>query len=1012
MTEKNDKTMEMKKPSNPKPTPKKKKPKGPHRGARIVASILIFITASAVLVTGVVGIYAANQISKTQNYTTEDFISMANSKIYAADGDEDGVEIHNAGIKKRENISYDELSTSLIDAFVATEDSRFFEHNGFDIPRFTKAAIENVLDSLKSGSLSFGQGGSTFTMQLIKNTVFMNDGSDGGEVIAVEGGSSGISRKVQEIYLAQHLESTGVLSKKLILELYLNRIDFGAGNNIVGVENSSQAYFGKSASDLNTVESAFMAGVINAPFAYSPYSSLKLANERTQNVLYLMHYHGYISDEEYELSKNVKIEDLLSDKSTGLSPDLPYQAYIDAVYKEVEDLTGLNPATTPMRIYTAMNVDVQESIDKVQNREVDYLNYDYGYDKPTKVQIGSAVVNNQTGEIIGTFGGYDRNAALLNDRATRIAVQPASTMKPVVSYAPAFEYLGWATDHIIEDVPIEANGLILKNYDDRYEGQIPLNRAIGDSRNIPAIKAFLDVQDTLGYDGYMKYFENLGLPYNEDNFGWPYAIGNDSFKLTPAQMAAATGALFNEGKYNKPHTVRRIEFEDGREPYYPDSTPTQALSPGAAYMATRGMKYVVDSNTNSYTQPLMRSYTTFGKTGTNEWDAESAAHIGVPAYSSKSRLMIAATDQFTIATWAGFDESDENSWFDNYQKDLNIPGELNSYLLDVLYDSYGPGYDLAVPGDVVQISHIKGPFPYQSPVADMDPELVSTGYILSKYAKLTEAKPQELLELASNPKLAHTQNGADVKLTVTMDPYPDETKVTASDNRDLTVTYPGGGTYTIPGGKIYDEAWIFGAVRYKSEVYVNGVLVEEKMDDKNIQAFDIKVDPTIKSEIKVVSYYTFDKSGKKSSPRESILSIEATKDNSVTAPSFVGRSLGEFMQWVNANKIPTPTVNYTVDNTVDYATIRSLTPDPSGKSYKPQELLGLKLTVDVSDYQISADGALTVGQFRQSFGTMVAPSNPAADDDKIITGFIFGGETVNSFRMSDRFGGSVTLKID
>ena len=240
---------------------KQKKVKSPYHKQRIVAKILIVIVSLGLIVTTAFSVYAFGVIKKAPELYVEDFIQPESTKIY----DSNNNEIYDTGLKIRENITYDDLPQSLIDAFVAVEDSRFFSHNGFDVPRFTKAAIENLLSSLRRGRISFGQGGSTFTMQLIKNTHFMYEDPTTGEVVMPEGGVKGIDRKIQEIYLSQKLEKKQLLSKELIFQLYLNMINFGTGNNILGVQNSAEAYFNKSVSELNLVESAFLAGVINAP---------------------------------------------------------------------------------------------------------------------------------------------------------------------------------------------------------------------------------------------------------------------------------------------------------------------------------------------------------------------------------------------------------------------------------------------------------------------------------------------------------------------------------------------------------------------------------------------------------------------------------------------------------------------------------------------------------------------------------------------------------------------------
>ena len=271
-----------------------------------------------------------------------DFTNSQSSIIY----DAEGYEIAELGTTIRENVSYEDLPNCLVDAFVAVEDSRFFQHNGFDVPRFTRAILSNLR------TLSFSQGGSTFTMQLVKNTYFSDDATG---KQASRSGVSGVTRKVQEIALAMELENSNEVNKKTIMELYLNKLNFGGNRNIRGIEKAAEYYFGKSVTELNLAESALLAGVINAPSAYNPFYNLEKATSRRNEVLYQMYNHGYITEEEYQLARCIKVEDLLVDDSARSSSNgvaIPYQAYIDQVVSEVYEITGKDPYTTGMRIYT------------------------------------------------------------------------------------------------------------------------------------------------------------------------------------------------------------------------------------------------------------------------------------------------------------------------------------------------------------------------------------------------------------------------------------------------------------------------------------------------------------------------------------------------------------------------------------------------------------------------------------------------------------------------------------
>lgn len=967
---------------------------------RLIAILLAFIVIVGIIGAGAVAAYALPIIKNAPSLTREDFVSPESTEILTADGQV----YYETGRKFRDAITYDDLSSTLIDAFVAAEDSRFFTHNGFDVPRFTKAAINNLVESLKRGRLYFGEGGSTFTMQLIKNTIFVSDGSDGGEIIQAEGGTNGISRKITEIYLSQKLEGNDTLTKKLILELYLNRIDFGVGNNTLGIEKSAQIYFGKSAADLNLVESAFMAGVINAPFANSPYYSIENANEATQRVLYNMHYHGYITDEEYNAAKNIRIENLLVDNNMINSEGLAYQSYVDAVIKEVEQRTGLNPTTTPMRIYTAIDLDVQAAIDEAQARKIASL--DYGKENP--LNAASTVINNQTGEIVALFGRYDYNGQRMLNLATSNPVNPGSTLKPVVSYAPSYEYLGWSSNHVITDEPISMNGINISNYDMRFLGQITTNTAVGDSRNIPAIKAFNEVREKLGDAQYIEYLRQLGLTTDGDNFGWGYAIGNDPFKVTTTQMAGATAMIFNEGTYITPHTVLKIEMKNGETAPELINEKIQVISPGAAYLTSRNMKYVVDSGINAYTNPLRRSYATFAKTGTVQWDNDAAADYGIPKGSQKDRLMIAANKNFTIATWVGFEKNTSTAYFSTAEAAFNLPGKLNNYILTQLEKKYGTPGDLQVPSDLVSIDHITAVFPYQSPLQDMNPSLVSKSLILKKHATLAQPQPQNLESLGAMNATANSQ-GSSLSVNVSMSTYPDESKLTVASDV-LEMTDANGKKYS--GKRLFDESWIYGSVRYKTDIKVNGVIVSETLSETHETTITLAY-PNGVSSIQVCSYYTFELAPSvKSNEICKNVEIEEKQEATITVPNFTNRSFVEILQFASNNNMPTPQISFSKDVNRGFGTVVDFSPNISGNKVTASQLASTQLNVIASDERVEA--GLKVRDFLNSYSNFITVSNQNinAQRQEEITGFTLNGNRVTSFWLGDYYGSSVTLHMD
>src|SRR5690554_1309951 len=288
MSEKKKKTF--KKPVFKKPNYKKPKRKLTPGFFVTILSIIV----SAIIVIGLAGsavaaLIVTDILEGTPTLNVDDFVNPDSTKIY----DSEGEIIADIGMHMRENITYEQMPQSLVDAFVSVEDSRFFIHNGFDLPRFAKALLTN----LQKGT--FAEGGSTFTMQLVKDTYFVNE-----DALAPRT----LDRKFQEIALALELENE--LSKKRILELYVNNVNYGAPNSL-GIQTAAQYYFGKDVEELNLSESAFLAGVINAFNLNNPYRFLDNGTKRRNVVLDLMLRHGYITTQEHQQAKDIKLEDLL-----------------------------------------------------------------------------------------------------------------------------------------------------------------------------------------------------------------------------------------------------------------------------------------------------------------------------------------------------------------------------------------------------------------------------------------------------------------------------------------------------------------------------------------------------------------------------------------------------------------------------------------------------------------------------------------------------------------------------
>ena len=704
--------------------PKTRKKKSKLNKKKLIATIITVFSVLALisLLAGVAVI--ASMLQDKPELDLNKLESQESSIIYDIN---DNV-IAELGLTIRENISYDQLPTSLIDAFVAVEDSRFYEHNGFDLPRFAKA----ILGNLKT--LSFNQGGSTFTMQLVKNSFFVDD--DAGKQ-AARSGLDGVKRKIQEIALAMELENK--ISKDAIFELYINKINFGGNRNVRGVQKASQHFFGKDVSQLTLSESALLAGVINAPSAYNPYNHIEASTARRDAVIDLMERHGYVTKTEAELAKAVKVEDLLVDPYSGSKQGNgnDYQAYVDEVISEIYEVTGQDPFNTTMHIYTYMDPQVQNLIDDIQEEKTDgYIAFPDDY-----LEIASLAVNNKNGGIYGILGGrnYAGGGALLLNHATQQFKQPGSSIKPILDYALAFENLGWATSHVVVDKPITYPGTnaIIANANGKYVGQITLTDAVGNSLNTPAIQTLQEVINKTSNAYVVDYLQALDYDVKLENFNVQYGIGGSDLAVSCKQMAGGQAALMNYGNYIRPHTIRKVEFASEKAPIEPAYTPKSVLSEQAAFLTTELLYTNVMNGYSGFLSGLQDDYAVYAKTGTTDWGT-AGQQYGIPTGSIKDAWLVASSSDFTVATWMGYEKAslDKPSYitWDDYVK--NIHGRTTNIILDKLTEVYGKPAKLSKPDGITSISHILAVFPYTSPIKDMDPKYITTGLIASKDAKL------------------------------------------------------------------------------------------------------------------------------------------------------------------------------------------------------------------------------------------------------------------------------------
>lgn len=531
------------------------------------------------------------------------------------------------GSEMRQKISYDDMSEELINAIVATEDSRFFEHNGFDLPRFVKASFGQLLGQDAGGA-------STLTMQVSKNQYTSN----------VATGWEGIKRKFTDIYISMFQIEMNY-SKEEILEFYANSYYLGSG--AYGVEQAAQTYFNKSADELNLAEAAMIAGLFQSPVSYDPNINPDKTEARRQTVLSLMKRHGYITDEEYEIAKDMTVDKIVIKGNSSTTDNAQYRGFINAVAEEVEDKTGYNPYQYSMKIYTTMDKEKQD----VLNDIMDGTSYNWENDV---VQAGVVAIDNKTGGIAAISNGRNQDGETWQDFATGSGGnvrQIGSTAKPLFDYGPAIEYNNWNTDHpIIDTEHTYSDGTPVNNWDGTYKGIITMRQALVESRNVPAVKTFQSVDNEKIKD----FVTSLGLHPGMDSNGKLYeadAIGGYNGEY-PLSVAGAYSAFANGGYYIEPHTVTKIKFDEtGKvEEYEPERT--KVMSATTAYMITDMLVDTAENALGRYSNINGATYA--AKTGTSNYDEKTQKTLGLPDNAVNDLWVAGYNPNYSIAVWYGY----------------------------------------------------------------------------------------------------------------------------------------------------------------------------------------------------------------------------------------------------------------------------------------------------------------------------------------------------------------------
>ncbi len=536
-------------------------------------------------------------------------------------------EVAKLGNQIGENLETADIPQKMQDAILATEDNRFFEHGAVDFRRLVGAVVSNLTSGFGS------QGASTISQQLIKRT-FLDD-------------NKSVKRKVQEAYLAYKLEQN--YDKESIFTMYVNRIYYSDG--VYGLKTAAKYYYGKELNQLTLSQMALLAGIPQHPNTYNPYDNPEAAKARRDTVLYLMQYHGKISEADSQAAQKTDVLSGIIQRDEServlLSSefDSKYTSYMNQIVnelknsKEYKDYEG-DVLNLGLKIYTNFDSKIQDTL-------TESVNANYAGIKQSS-NVAMVVLNNENSGIAALYGGKKQTFHGFNI-ATQAKLQPGSSIKPILAYGPAIEYLNWGSDHMVNDTKIQ--GSQIQNWDRQFHGNITINNALVWSYNIPAIKTYQEV----GFNRVKQYAANVGMNITDDSITTPIGGSGDGF--SPLQMAGAYVPFSNGGYYATPKAIKKVYDSEGTEvKSFSTDDRKRVIKESTAYIMTSMLRNVVNG-TASFARISGADMAV--KTGTTTFGEGEAQKYGFDIENyAKDSWTVGYTSNYTLAIWQGFDAID------------------------------------------------------------------------------------------------------------------------------------------------------------------------------------------------------------------------------------------------------------------------------------------------------------------------------------------------------------------
>jgi len=725
---------------------------------KILIGIAAFVTVAIIAIVAIFAYYGAT----APTIQASDLEGATETKIL----DKDGELIYSLGGEKRDIITSEQVPQLLKDAITSIEDKRFYSHMGIDPIRIAGSFLRNA----KAGQIT--QGGSTITQQLVKLAVFSTKKED-----------QTYKRKIQEIMLALQLERN--YSKEQILTYYLNKVYMA--NNVYGFGTASHYYFNKELSELSLPQVALLAGLPQAPNSYDPYANADQAKERRDLVLYSMKENGKITKEQYDQAVATPVTDgLIAHDNNVNSNDkaLVYDSFVTMVLKEVQEKTGLDPYNDGLTIETTIDSKAQQRLYDIVNTN-DYIQY-----VNEKIQNAVVMLDTKTGAVRAVNGGRKQTTLLGYNRATDNTRSTGSTIKPVIDYGPAIEYLNYSTGQTIMDQRTTySNGVELNNWDFSHKGAMTLRTALVYSRNTTALQTFKAVGET----NIKSFLNNLDIQIKND--GQDYLVESNSIgaDISPIKMAAAYATFGNYGTYSKPYTVRKVTTRDGQmTEFKPEQK--QAMKDSTAYMITDVLK---DSFKYGFaTQAAIPGLPTAAKTGSSNYTVEQKRAMGASDYEDiiPDSWFIGYSTNYTISAWTGYDNPyEQGGGVDTTEQEYSRL--IYYYLMKYMAES-SSGDDWVQPDSVVKQQIEIGSDPLSLPGPRTPANMIATELFVKGHVP-TQQSMNYGTKIEGPTGLKATYDKSKKTLTVTWDNYQTNSK----DKPQYKVTV-NGQTQTVSTNKV------------------------------------------------------------------------------------------------------------------------------------------------------------------------------------------------------------------